>query len=30
MVLDVKCTVVPDRFGAERRVWAKVDPVTAG
>jgi len=26
MVLDVECKVVPDRFGAERRVWAKVDP----
>ncbi|WP_165190408.1 carboxylesterase/lipase family protein [Caulobacter soli] len=26
MVLDVACAVVPDRFGAERRVWAKVDP----
>jgi para-nitrobenzyl esterase len=30
MVLDVACAVVPDRFGAERKVWAKVDPVTAG
>jgi len=27
MVLDVACTVVPDRFGVERRAWAKVDPV---
>jgi para-nitrobenzyl esterase len=27
MVLDVTCSVVPDRFGAERRVWARVDPV---
>jgi para-nitrobenzyl esterase len=27
MVLDVACSVVPDRFGAERRVWARVDPV---
>jgi para-nitrobenzyl esterase len=26
MVLDVKCAVVPDRFAAERKVWAKVDP----
>ncbi|TCS16637.1 carboxylesterase family protein [Caulobacter sp. BK020] len=26
MVLDVACTVVSDRFGAERRAWAKVDP----
>ena len=26
MVLDVACSVVPDRFGAERRVWARVDP----
>jgi para-nitrobenzyl esterase len=27
MVLDVTCKVVPDRFAAERKVWAKVDPV---
>lgn len=27
MVLDVTCSVVPDRFGAERRAWAKADPV---
>jgi para-nitrobenzyl esterase len=27
MVLDVVCKVVPDRFGAERRAWAQVDPV---
>ena len=27
MVLDVACKVVPDRFGAERRAWAKADPV---
>jgi para-nitrobenzyl esterase len=26
MVLDVACTVVPDRFGTERRAWAKADP----
>ncbi|SFK02235.1 carboxylesterase/lipase family protein [Caulobacter sp. UNC279MFTsu5.1] len=26
MVLDVACTVVPDRFGGERRAWAKADP----
>jgi len=26
MVLDVACAVVPDRFAAERRTWAKVDP----
>jgi para-nitrobenzyl esterase len=30
MVLDVTCSVVPDRFGAERRVWAKADPVGVG
>jgi len=30
MVLDVKCEVVADRFAAERKVWAKVDPVGAG
>ena len=26
MVLDVACSVVPDRFGAERKLWAKIDP----
>lgn len=29
MVLDVACTAVPDRFGAERRAWAKADPAGA-
>lgn len=29
MVLDVACAVVPDRFGAERRAWAKADPAAA-
>jgi para-nitrobenzyl esterase len=30
MVLDVACKVVPDRFGAERKLWAQLDPPTAG
>lgn len=29
MVLDVKCGVVADRYGAERTLWAKIDPPTA-
>ncbi len=29
MVLDVACSVVPDRFGAERKLWAQIDPPTA-
>ena len=28
MVLDVACTVVPDRFAAERKLWAQIDPPT--
>lgn len=27
MVIDAKCEVVPDRFGAERKLWGRVDPV---
>jgi para-nitrobenzyl esterase len=30
MVLDVTCKVVPDRFGAERELWARIDPTTTG
>lgn len=28
MVLDVACSVVPDRFGTERKLWSQLDPVT--
>ena len=30
MILDVACKVVPDRFAAERKAWAQLDPPTAG
>jgi para-nitrobenzyl esterase len=29
MVLDVTCSVVADRFGAERKLWAQIDPPKA-
>jgi len=29
MVLDVACSVVPDRFGAERKLWAQLDPAVS-
>jgi len=28
-VLDVACSVVPDRFGAERKLWAQLDPAVS-
>ncbi len=28
MVLDVACSVVPDRFWAERKLWAQIDPAS--
>ncbi|RAK50951.1 carboxylesterase/lipase family protein [Phenylobacterium deserti] len=27
MVIDAQCQVVPDRFGAERKLWGRVDPL---